>query len=68
LLADVEKALCDFFYLKPHLQKADFQELRIDAERLQELTSLKRLQQCADAFKVTRLSLLIQSFISFLQS
>ena len=68
LLADVEKTICDFFYLKPHLTEEDFSELRINEYRLWELTTPEKLQQCADAFKVVRISSLIQHFISFLQS
>ena len=67
-LAKPEKAVCDFFYLKPHLQESDFPELRIDGEHLREITTPERLQTCAESFQIKRLSKLIQHFISFLQS
>ncbi|MDR2540245.1 MAG: hypothetical protein LBD11_00220 [Candidatus Peribacteria bacterium] len=68
LLAQVEKAVCDFFYLKPHLKEQDFSELRIDTDHLRELTTPEKLQTCADTFKVSRLSNSIRLFISFATS
>ncbi|GHW02595.1 hypothetical protein AGMMS50249_3810 [candidate division SR1 bacterium] len=67
LIATVEKTICDFFYLKPHLTENDFAELRIDNFHLRELTTPAKLQLCADSFKVKRLSKIIQLFISFSQ-
>jgi len=67
-LASVEKAVCDFFYLKPHVKETDFTGLRIDSDCLRSLTTPERLQACANAFKVQRLAKIISLFISFTQS
>jgi predicted transcriptional regulator of viral defense system len=68
LLAQVEKAICDFFYLKPHLTEQDFSELRIDRNRLWELTTPQQLQACAIAFQHSRLLKTLTAFISFTTS
>ena len=63
LIAQVEKALCDFFYLKSYLAAEDIEELRIDTNHLRELTTPERLYACAQAFNHKRLESIIASFI-----
>ncbi|HRX63792.1 MAG TPA: hypothetical protein P5060_01675 [Candidatus Absconditabacterales bacterium] len=65
LIASVEKTICDFFYLKKHLDKEDIAELRIDRYRLWELTNQDNLRKCAKLFKNKRIIELIEDFISY---
>lgn len=64
-LAKVEKAICDFFYLKPRLKKQDFKELRISSQELQKLTTPKALLTCAKDFHHKKLLFTIQDFITY---
>lgn len=64
-VGQVEKVLCDFFYLKPHLKTwEDIAELRIDTMQLQDLTTPALLRSCAEQFHNTRVSHMIDFLIS----
>lgn len=63
LIAQVEKALCDFLYLTPSLTtKQDMLDLRIDVDHLLTLTTRKRLTTCGQQFHNKR----VQKCLSFL--
>lgn len=67
-LAEPEKVLCDFFYLKPHLWRDDFAELRIDPTQRQEHISEEKLLNYAHRFWQKRLFHTITDFISFMHT
>ena len=65
-LAEPEKVLCDFFYLKPHLWRDEFEELRIDPWQREERISEKKILEYAKRFGQKRLLRTITDFISFM--
>lgn len=67
-LAEPEKVLCDFFYLKPHLWRDDFAELRIDQRQREEHISEQKLLLYAQRFGQKRLLRTITDFISFMRN
>jgi hypothetical protein len=64
MIASPAKALCDFFYLKPHTAR-DLIELRIDATALRDITSPAELKACAARYGQKTLIAIIDHFISF---
>lgn len=64
MMAKPEKALCDFFYLKPHIEVDDLKDLRIDTNHLREITTKENLMTCANNMHNKRVQNIIQKFIS----
>lgn len=65
-IAEPEKVLCDFFYLKSHLWRDDFVGLRIDPWQRKEHISEKKLFEYAQRFWQKRLLRTITDFIYFM--
>lgn len=69
LLADIEKAICDFLYLKNHYNnEAELHEWRIDTDELHEQIDRKKLIEYALRFKSRALLKRVQLFISYFKS
>lgn len=63
-MADLEKALLDFFYLNPHLQtEADFIGIRIDTDQLWKEWSVERFQAYLSTFASFSLEKRMQVFL-----
>lgn len=63
-MADLEKALLDFFYLNPHLRtEADFVGVRIDTEQLLKTWYVERFQTYLSAFANFSLEKRMQVFL-----
>lgn len=63
-MADLEKALLDFFYLNPHLRtEADFVGVRIDTEQLLKTWCVERFQTYLSAFANFSLEKRMQVFL-----
>lgn len=68
-LAEPEKALLDYFYLKPYLKsEEDFEELRINPEIFKEIIDIEKFQTYLKAFKNQRLTKRVNIFLSFIQN
>lgn len=68
-LADVEKALLDYFYLNPDLQaEQDFASLRINREELLEQINERTLFKYLERFQQNRLTRRINNFWRFIKN
>ena len=68
-IAEAEKAILDFFYIKPHLKELeDFEELRIDKESFFEQVNLKKLEKYTEAFKNMTLAKRIKKFVRYIKN
>ncbi len=68
-IAEAEKAILDFFYIKPHLKDSeDFEELRIDRESFFEKVNLKKLKKYTEAFKNKRLAKRMKKLVRYLKN
>lgn len=65
-LANIEKTICDFIYLKPKMSKSDIEELRIDFNLLKTLTTKEKLLACSKRFNSKKVDSTIHYFISYL--
>lgn len=65
-IAEPEKLLCDWFYLKPY-HPSEFEELRITASSYHELVDVAKLRRYAQRFGVVRLINTIEQFITFME-
>lgn len=67
-LAEIEKALIDFFYLNPYLKNAeDFEEMRINKEELLAKLDEVKLEKYLSVFNSKILSKRIKRFINFIK-
>ena len=67
LIAELEKALLDYFYLIPHLKTVDdFAEMRIDVDSFQEQIDLKKLNTYLKASEKKALSKRFKLFLNTL--
>ncbi len=63
-IAQPQKAICDYIYLKPHLKTAqDIYDVRIDIHQLFSLTTLQDLRTCATLYHNKRVTQLIEFLI-----
>lgn len=68
-IAEVEKALIDFFYIKPDIKKdGDFEELRIDKQSLLEQVDFEKLNKYLKVIDSDALSRRIRKFIRFIKN
>lgn len=67
LIAEPEKAICDWFYLKSYKSTQDFQELRMSSSSFKEHIDTQKLVLYAQRFASAKLLHLINSFIIFMQ-
>ena len=68
-IAEVEKALIDFFYLKPDIKKDDdFKELRIDKQSFLEQVDFEKLNKYLKVIDSAVLSRRVRKFIRFIKN
>ena len=68
-IAEIEKAILDYFYIKPHLKnKEDFEELRIDKEVFIEYCNKSKLLRYLKAFGNSALERRIKAFMRYIQN
>ena len=68
-IAEIEKALIDFFYIKSHLTKdEDFEELRIDKQSFLEQVNLEKLNNYLKVIGSNILSRRVRKFIRFIKN
>ena len=66
-IAQPEKAVCDYFYLNPHIKSEnDFKELRFNNDEFLEKTDLKKLAYYANLFKNKCLEKRLKKFMEFI--
>ena len=66
-MAEVEKAILDFFYINSHLQTvADFSELRINKEEFKARISDQKLMKYLVAFHNKRLESRVKKFLKYI--
>lgn len=67
-IAEIEKAILDFFYLNPHIYtENDFYELRIDCYELVKQRDEKKLERYLKTFNKKKLAETIHNFISYVK-
>lgn len=67
--AEPEKALLDFFYIKPHLNsEAHFEELRINSEIFKELIDMEKFRTYLTAFNNRLLTKRVNIFLNFINN
>jgi len=68
LMADIEKAILDFFYLRTDLKvEDDFSELRINARELLEQINSKKLRKYLSVYKNKSLEERIERFVRYIK-
>ena len=68
-IASIEKAILDFFYLNPNIEKeADFSSLRINGELFLKQINEEKLHKFLSKFAQKRLTRRINSFLEFLSA
>ncbi len=68
-IAQPEKAVCDYFYLNPHIKSEnDFKELRFNEDEFLEKTDLKKLAYYADLFKNKCMEKRLKKFMRFISN
>ena len=68
-IAEIEKALIDFFYIKPDIKKdEDFEELRIDKQSLLEQVNFGKLNSYLKVIDSDVLSRRVRKFIRFIKN
>ena len=68
-IAEIEKALIDFFYIKPGIKKdGDFEELRIDKQSLLEQVNFGKLNSYLKVIDSDVLSRRVRKFIRFIKN
>lgn len=66
-IAEMEKAVLDFFYINAHLKtEADFSELRINEEEFKSRADGKKLMKYLDAFNNKSLEKRIKKFLKYI--
>lgn len=67
-IADIEKAILDYFYIKPHLKsEGDFEELRINSEDFFEQVDKKKLKKYLSAFNNKQLTRRLNKFLRYME-
>lgn len=67
-MAEIEKAVLDYFYIKPHLKtEDDFYELRINKDSLFEQIKIKKLNSYLKLFNNKSLSDRVGKFVRFMK-
>lgn len=65
-IAEIEKAMLDYFYLNPYLKDyADFKELRFNADEFNKLADKNKMQKYLTAFKNKSLKKRVDKFLMF---
>ncbi len=68
-IAHPEKALCDYFYLNPHIKsETDFKELRFNEDEFREKTDVKKLLYYASLFKNKSIEKRLKKFMRFIDN
>ena len=68
-IAEIEKALIDFFYIKPDIKKSeDFEELRIDKHSLLEQINFDKLNNYLNVIDSSVLSRRVRKFIRYIKN
>ena len=67
-IAEIEKAVLDFFYLKPHLKdNEDFEELRFNSEEFLRKASMKKVKRYLNEYKNKLFSERINNFLRYIK-
>ena len=67
-IAEIEKAVLDFFYLKPHLKEdEDFEELRFNSKEFLKQASLKKFKLYLKEYKNKSLSKRMNFFLRYIK-
>ena len=68
-IAEIEKALIDYFYIKPFLKSdGDFEELRIDKETFFEEVNIEKLNKYLEACGSKALSRRVRKFVRYMKN
>lgn len=68
-IAEIEKSLIDFFYIKPDIKKEeDFEELRIDKESFLEQVNLSKLNDYLKLIDSDVLSRRVRKFVRYIKN
>ena len=68
-IAEIEKALIDFFYIKPDIKNdTDFEELRIDKQSFLEQVDFGKLNSCLKVIDSDVLSRRVRKFIRYIKN
>ena len=68
-IAEIEKALIDLFYVKPHLNNdEDFEELRIDKQSFLEQINIEKLNNYLQVINSAVLSRRVKKFVRFIKN
>lgn len=67
-IAEIEKALLDYFYLNPHFEKeADFYELRFNSEEFLAKADMVKLDRYLEVFNNLSLRRRVKNFLTFIK-
>jgi len=68
-IAEIEKAILDYFYFNPHLEKeGDFEELRINEETFRGEVDIGKLKNYLAGFKSVALEKRVNRFIKYINA